>query len=83
MRTYLQNLCIHNGSLSQPHNVQFLHSYLVLLDFDLIGEGLLKMLLIVDDALRGLHRKSGEKHHQCNQYKERTKEDAQILQIAT
>ena len=36
----------------------------VLLNFHLIGEGLLKTLLIVDDALRGLHGKRGQKHHQ-------------------
>ena len=38
----------------------------VLLDFNLIGEGLLKMLFIVDDALSRLHGKRGEEHHQGN-----------------
>ena len=37
----------------------------VLLNFHLIGEGLLEMLLIIDDALRGLHGKRRQKHHQC------------------
>ena len=36
----------------------------ILLDFHLIGEGLLETLLVVDDALRGLHGKRRQKHHQ-------------------
>ena len=36
----------------------------VLFDFHLIGEGLLEMLLIVDDTLGGLHGERRQKHHQ-------------------